>query len=225
MTNIKTKTIFYPHYDGSKAFRIPSMITTVAGTIIAGIDARIVDQRDNPNQIEIAIRRSEDNGRTFQLIQRLVAYPGDGLDGSAAIDSALLQNEKTGTIFMLFMHTPGGIGLWTSEAGTGFDVEGRRKLLDNDGNTYLLAKDGKVLDDEGNETDYIVDKEGYVIKGEESQGNIYFKKGIDPNESLLETRTSFLQIIQSDDDGLTWSDPKELNVMVKESWMCFIGSG
>ena len=43
------------------------------------------------------------------------------------------------------------------------------------------------------------------------RGNIYFKKGIDPNESLLEARTCFLQIIQSEDDGLTWSKPRELN--------------
>lgn len=224
MTNIETKAIFYPDYEGSKAFRIPSMITTMKGTIIAGIDARIVDQRDNPNQIEIAIRRSEDNGKTFQPMQRLVAYAGEGLDGAAAIDSALVQNEETGTVFMLFMHTPGGIGLWASEAGVGFDNKGRRKLFDHEGNIYLLAEDGRVLDAVGNGTGYIVDKEGYVFKGEKAQGNIYFKKGIDPNESLLEARTSFLQVIQSD-DGLTWSDPKELNTMVKEEWMRFIGSG
>ncbi|MBS4202215.1 exo-alpha-sialidase [Bacillus sp. FJAT-49732] len=225
MPNIQAEAIYYPGFAGSKAYRIPSMITTTKGTVIAGIDARIVDQTDNPNKIDMTIRRSEDNGKTWGPVQKLVAYAGEGLDGAAAIDSSLLQDEITGTIFMLFMHTPGGIGLWASEAGMGFDSEGRRKLFDQEGSVYILLDNGKVLDSEQNETDYTVDEKGYVFQSGEARGNIFFKKGVDPNESLLEARTSFLQIIQSDDDGLTWSKPRELNPMVKEEWMRFIGSG
>src|SRR5699024_1381024 len=44
-------------------------------------------------------------------------------------------------------------------------------------------------------------------------------------ESLLEARTSFLQIIKSEDDGVTWSRPMELNMQIKEPWMKFIGTG
>lgn len=225
MATIETEALFYPNYAGSKAYRIPSMITTRKGTVIAGIDARIIDHTDNPNQIEIAIRRSEDHGKTWNPIQRLVAYAGEGFDGAAAIDSALLEDEKTGTIFMLYMHTPGGIGLWTSEAGTGFSEDGRRKLFDADGKTYLLDEDGTVQEETGKLTDYTVDAEGYVFQAGQAAGNIYYKKGIDAHESLLEARTSFLQVIQSEDDGLTWSEPQELNLQVKEEWMRFIGSG
>lgn len=225
MPNIETQAIFYPNLANSKAYRIPSMITTNKGTVIAGIDARIVDQSDNPNQIDITIRRSEDHGKTWGDVQKLVSFAGEGLDGAAAIDSSLLQDEKTGTIFMLYMHTPGGIGLWASEPGIGFDIDGRRKLYDQEGKNYLLGGNGIVRDSEGNETNYSVDEKGYVCKDGKAQGNIYFKKGIDPNESLLEARTSFLQMISSEDDGLTWSKPRELNVMVKEEWMRFIGSG
>ncbi|MBS4206032.1 sialidase family protein [Lederbergia citrea] len=225
MPNIETQAIFYPNYAASKAYRIPSMITTRKGTIIAGIDARIVDQTDNPNKIDMTIRRSEDNGKTWGEAQKLVAYAGEGLDGAAAIDSALLEDEETGTIFMLYMHTPGGIGLLASEPGVGFDVDGRRNLFDKDGNVYILAEDGQVYDSKGGKTAYTVNDKGYVFKDGETLGNIYFKKDVDPNESLLEARTSFLQIIQSDDDGLTWSKPRELNPLVKEEWMRFIGSG
>lgn len=41
----------------------------------------------------------------------------------------------------------------------------------------------------------------------------------------MEARTSFLQAIKSDDDGLTWSEPIDLNFQVKEEWMGFIGAG
>lgn len=225
MSSIRSQAIYYPGLAGSKAYRIPSLITTLQGTVIAGIDARIADQTDNPNQIDATIRRSEDHGKTWGTVQKLVAFAGEGLDGAAAIDTSLLQDQQTGTVFMLYCHTPGGIGLWSSDPGTGFDSEYRRKLFDRDGNGFALASDGKVFDAKGNETDYNVDGQGYVFKGGQPQGNIYFKKGLDPDESLLEARTSFLQIIQSQDDGLTWSAPRDLNPMVKEEWMRFIGSG
>lgn len=225
MANFETEALFYPNYDNVKAYRIPSMITTRKGTVIAGIDARLIDHTDNPNQIEVAIRRSEDNGETWHPIQRLVAYAGEGFDGAAAIDTALLEDEKNDTLYMLFMHTPGGIGLWASESGVGFAEDGRRKLFDKEGKLYFLSENGQVEDETGNQTNFTVDQKGYVFESGEQRGNIYYKKGIDPKESLLEARTSFLQIIHSTDDGLTWSEPKELNVMVKEEWMRFIGSG
>lgn len=225
MANIKTEAIFYPNYAGSKAYRIPSMITTSKGTIIAGIDARIADSTDNPNEIDVSIRRSEDNGKTWGPIQKLVEYAGEGLDGAAAIDTAILEDEETGTLMMIFSHTPGGIGLHASDTGVGFDPAGRRKLYDLEGRMFFLAEDGSVLDTEGKTTAYRVDEQGYVFLDSEARGNIYYKKGIDPQESLLEARTSFLQIIRSNDDGVTWSKPEELNPMVKEEWMRFIGSG
>lgn len=225
MSNIQKEAIFYPGFADSKSYRIPSMITTSKGTVIAGIDARLADQRDNPNKIDVTIRRSEDHGKTWERAQKLVAYAGEGLDGAAAIDTALLEDEVTSTIFMIFCHTPGGVGLWNSESGIGFDSDGRKQLYDQNGQCYFLAKDGQVYDSDNNLTDYTVDDQGNVNKETQLHGNIYLKKGSDLNESLLEARTSFLQIIQSDDDGRTWSKPRELNVMVKEEWMKFIGSG
>ncbi|CQR47170.1 Sialidase A precursor [Paraliobacillus sp. PM-2] len=217
--------LFYPRLAGSMAYRIPSMITTKTGAIIASIDARIVDSRDNPNKIETAIRRSLDNGENWSSIQKLVAYPGEGLDGAAAIDTALLQDEETGTIWLTVCHTPGGVGLWNSDTGIGFDNKGRRVLYDVDHNEYYLDEKGKVYDSLEMETSYLVDSKGNVFVNGVQKGNIFLKQGVDMNESLLEARTSFLQIIRSDDDGLTWSDPIDLNTQVKEPWMAFIGAG
>jgi sialidase-1 len=217
--------LFFPGLAGSAAYRIPSMITTVRGTIIAGSDARIVDWRDNPNKINTVIRRSVNGGATWSDVRLLVSYPGEGLDGAAAIDTALLQDEETGTIWMLFCHTPGGIGLWESEPGTGFDPRGNKLLFDRQGGVYSLLQNGRVVDSGGRFTGYTVDEAGNVGYCGVSAGNIYLKKGANPAETLLEARTSFLQIIRSDDDGLTWSGPLDLNPQVKEPWMKFIGAG
>lgn len=225
MNYLEKKPLFYPNLAGSKAYRIPSMITTSKGTIIAGIDARIADQTDNPNEIDASIRRSFDHGETWGDVQKLVSFSGEGLDGAAAMDTSLMEDKETGTIYMFYCHTPGGIGLVLSEPGIGFTESGRRQLYDKEGNEYHLHENGQVYDDKGNITGFHVDDEGYVSFQGERQGNIYFKKGIDPNESLLEARTSFLQMVKSEDDGETWTEPIELNNMVKEEWMKFIGTG
>lgn len=217
--------IFYPGLAGSNAYRIPSMITTKQGTVIAGIDARIANSNDNPNKIETTIRRSTDNGETWGPVQKLVTYAGEGVDGAAAIDTSLLQDAETGTIWMLFCHTPGGIGLWQSEPGVGFDETGRRLLYDTNDEIYYVDKMGNVYDQSNSKTAYHIDNHGNVFLDGKTHGNIYFKKGVAKNECLVEARTSFLQVIRSDDDGVTWSEPLELNAQVKEPWMKFIGTG
>lgn len=214
------KELFYPGLNGCANYRIPSIITTNKGTLIAAVDARVDRAGDNPNNIDKYIRRSEDNGDTWEPIQVLVDYPGRGDEGSAACDPAMLQDSDTGTIWMIFNHTPAGIGLWNSKPGVGFDRDGYKKLYDRDGNEFTLREKGIVYNDKMEKTGLSVADDGSVYRGNEIIGNIYLKDG-----PLLEARTSFLQAIKSDDDGLTWSSPIDLNYQVKEEWMGFIGAG
>ncbi|MBD2866085.1 sialidase family protein [Paenibacillus oceani] len=216
-------TVYEPGMFGSCAFRIPSLLTTVKGTLIAGIDVRYNDIQDNPNQIAIGLRRSTDRGDSWGDLQVPVRYPGEGLDGAASLDSALLEDRVTGTIWMIFSHTPGGVGLRSSRQGKGFDPHGFRLLYDAEGRECTL-REGIVFDSEGKETHYAVAENGDVLSSGRYAGNIYLKEGVAP-QSFLEARTSFLQAIKSDDDGLTWSSPIELNLDVKQPWMRFIGAG
>jgi sialidase-1 len=216
-----SQILFEKGVNNSFNYRIPSIITTNKGTVIATIDARVDEPGDNPNNIDKVIRRSFDNGVTWGDVQLLVDYPGKGRkEGAAAIDPAMLEDRETNTIWMIFCHTPGGIGLWNSEPGVGFTPDGYKKLYDKDSKKYILGEEGRVYDSNGQKTDMIVDNHGYVYRENKKLCNIYLNEG-----ELLEERTSFLQIIHSNDDGKTWSEPVDLNLQVKESWMKFIGSG
>lgn len=223
--SLNKKDLFVPGMNDSEAYRIPTLITTDKGTLIAANDARILNQRDNPNKINITIRRSFDHGETWTEIHTVAQYPGNDMDSPAVIDSSLLQDKETGTIWMLFCHTPGGIGLWNSETGVGFNSENQRVLYDNQRNVYYLKDNLEVIKASGDSTDYTVDSKGYLYKNNEKLGHIYQKFDPHNSEALVENPTSFLQAIKSDDDGKTWSSPIELNVQVKEEWMRFIGTG
>ncbi|MGW9686971.1 sialidase family protein [Flagellimonas sp. 2504JD1-5] len=81
-------------------YRIPAIITTVNGTLIAAIDERVEscnDLRDNKN-INIVIRRSEDNGLTWSAIETVVDYP----IGESASDPSMILDRDTGEVFLLY---------------------------------------------------------------------------------------------------------------------------
>lgn len=139
-------------------------------------------------KIDKCIRRSTDGGKTWEDVKVLVDYPGRGDDGAAACDPAMLYDENTHTIWMIYNHTPAGIGLVKSKPGKGFDERGNRLLYDEAGNCFTLASDGYVYNAQGEKTDITVDKKGDVWKDGEVVGNIYLKEGY-----LIEARTSFLQ--------------------------------
>ena len=223
---VKNKQVlFYPGDKGSKAYRIPSLICTNDNILIAANDARLVNQNDNPNQINNVIRRSYDNGQTWTESQTTVAYIGDeGEDGPAAIDIALLNDQVTNTVWGVFNHTPGGVGWYLSQPGTGYIGEDK-KLIDGRQKAYRMLADGRVQTIEGEATDYRVNQEGYVYLNEERLSTIYAKFDSEKSEQLFEMPTSFLQLIKSEDGGVTWSEPINLNLQVKEEWMSFIGSG
>ncbi|WP_420319962.1 sialidase family protein [Flagellimonas sp.] len=81
-------------------YRIPSLITTTNGTLIAAIDERVDscnDLRDNKD-INIVIRRSNDNGQTWSVIEAVVDYPR----GESASDPSMILDRDTGEVFLFY---------------------------------------------------------------------------------------------------------------------------
>ncbi|MFJ6013852.1 exo-alpha-sialidase [Streptomyces sp. NPDC092952] len=82
---------------GSPHYRIPALTTSVKGTVIAAYDARPT-LGDLPGNISIVIRRSIDNGVTWQpqqVVRRDAAPKGYG-------DPSLLVDRTTGRIFLFY---------------------------------------------------------------------------------------------------------------------------
>ncbi len=219
---LKTIDLFYKGLGGCENYRIPLITTTKSGVTIATVDARYDAVGDNPNHIMRGVRTSSDSGETWSDIQLTHDYGGVGIyDGAAAMDGSLLYDDETDTVWMIFCHTPNGIGNVASEAGSGYDRLGRKILFAKDGEKFFVEEDYRVVDAKGADTGYSIDIYNRLYKDGECCGSVCH--GIDRKFTIL--NTSFLQIIKSTDNGKTWTDPFDLNPTLKKEWMRFLGAG
>ena len=102
-------------------YRIPSVVTTKHGTIVACADERFFSAADFPNRIDKVVRRSEDNGRTWQAQIAAVEEVGESKNhGSLAIDPSLLYDAEQDKIYMLWAQTPTHIGIIHAHRRTGW---------------------------------------------------------------------------------------------------------
>lgn len=192
---IKTtpENLFTPGQENSRNYRIPSLLTTKNGTVIAAIDKRNQHSADWGN-IDTVIRRSLDNGKTWesdQVIIDLVSQPYvRGTKNSAfLIDPLMVQDKRSGRIFMLLDMFPEMQGLFNFPnhgEGTGYKkINGKhyRLLKDEDGNHYTVREEGIVYNEENKPTNYRVVIEGTqsiaykdlgdLYQGDQKLGNIF----------------------------------------------------
>lgn len=80
----------------------------------------------------------------------------------------------------------------------------------NSSNIHTIREDNKIYDNSSKLTNYTVRGLYWLFDGETNVSNIYLN-----SSPFVVAHTSFLLIIHSDDDGVTWSDPVELNYYLK----------
>lgn len=100
MSACDQKQIFSNGESGVHSFRIPALTTTKDGILIAVCDARVERGGDAPNNIDLVMRRSLDNGETWTPIEVVARFPGD----EAACDPCILSDRETGAIWVFYDH-------------------------------------------------------------------------------------------------------------------------
>ena len=232
-----------PNKDGIKSYRIPALLKTDKGTLIAGADERRLHSSDW-GDIGMVIRRSEDNGNTWGdrvTITNLRDNPkaSDPSIGSPVnIDMTLTQDPETKRIFAIYDMFPEGKGIFgmSSQKEEAYkEINGKTyQLLYREGEqgAYTIRENGTVYTPDGKATDYrvVVDPvkpaysdKGDLYKGDQLLGNIYFTTN--KTSPFRIAKDSYLWMSYSDDDGKTWSAPQDITPMVKADWMKFLGVG
>lgn len=238
--------VFQTGQGGAKNYRIPSLLTTQNGVVIAAIDKRNQHHWDWGN-IDTVIRRSFDGGQTWQEDQVIIdlASQSYGEENAAfLIDPLMVQDKNTGRIFMLvdmFPEMRGLFGFGANAQGSGYfttkEGEQYRILTDSSNNLYTVRENGVVYDENNQQTEYRVVVEGTqslayqdigdLYLNDQRVGNIFLNTQQDNNDSapLTAKQTSYLWLTYSDDDGATWSNPVDITPQVKADWMQFLGVG
>ena len=229
--------------DGIASYRIPALLKTDKGTLIAGADERRLHHYDW-GDIGMVVRRSEDNGQTWGdriTVTNLRDNPkaDDPTIGSPVnIDMVLVQDPETKRIFSVYDMFPEGKGIFgmSDEKEEAYKtINGKTyQILYREGEEagYTIRENGIVYTPAGEATDYrvVVDPvkpsysdKGDLYQGDQLLGNIYFTSN--KTSPFRIAKDSYLWMSYSDDDGKTWSAPQDITPMVKADWMKFLGVG
>ena len=105
--------------DGSAAYRIPGLVTTNKGTLLAVYDIRYNSSVDLQEHIDIGLSRSTDGGRTWEKMRVPLSFKNTGHLPSAQNgvgDPSILVDTKTNTawIVALWSHGMGNQRAWWS---------------------------------------------------------------------------------------------------------------
>ncbi len=128
----------------SKAYRIPGLVTTNAGSLIGVYDVRWNSSVDLQERIDIGVSRSTDKGQTWEPMRIAMSFSDtDGLPSgqNGAGDPAVLVDENTGTVWAVAVWTHGmGNGrAWTNSMPGMEPIETPQLMLvrsDDEGRTW-----------------------------------------------------------------------------------------
>ena len=232
-----------PNKDGIASYRIPALLKTDKGTLIAGTDERRLHHSDW-GDIGMVVRRSDDKGKTWGN-RIVISNPRDNekarnpeWPSPVNIDMALVQDPNTKRIFAIYDMFLEGKAVFSlpGKAPQAYEQIGDKvyQILykQGDAGRYTIRENGEVFDPENRKTEYrvVVDPKkpaysdkGDLYKGEELIGNIYFEYS-DKNIFRV-SNTNYLWMSYSDDDGKTWSAPKDITYGIRKDWMHFLGTG
>ena len=169
---------------GANYYRIPALLTLKSGTVISAADARFGGTHDSPNNIDIAVARSEDGGKNWskpELPFHYEDYEDNTLEipvgtqtrvnqSASFIDPVLLQDEETERVFLISDAMEAGYGSPQAVTGSGYkEIQGKKYLkLQKAGETdynYTVRENGVIYNDTTNQpTEYSLNSNFEILK-------------------------------------------------------------
>lgn len=130
--------VFAPANDGFKSIRIPAMLVTRRGTVLAFAEGRAANADQASNRI--LLKRSADGGRTWDAA-RIVAS-----DGANSLNNpCCVEERQSGHVFLMYQRVPSHLKETSPNISTGYDGPDVYRCLlissDDDGLTWTKPLD------------------------------------------------------------------------------------
>ncbi len=198
--------LFVAGTEGVREYRIPALATTKQGTLLALCDARVEEPGDAPNNIDLVLKRSEDQGETWSEMTVVADFPGR----RAAADPCLLVDGETGKVWVVYDHVwPNSESLERAGAalpkGVKPDGTGRIILL----HAIFSEDDGKTWSEPADITHQLT-REGWLAVMAAPGRGIRMRSGrlVVPCYSRRadgpDRQGDFSSVAYSDDGGKSW---------------------
>ena len=232
-----------PNKEGINSYRIPALLRTDKGTLIAGADERRLHHLDW-GDIGMVVRRSEDKGKTWGN-KIVISNPRDnseakdlGASSPVNIDMVLVQDPETKRIFSIYDMFPEGKAVFAmpDKLEKAYEKIGDKSYQilykSDEKGYYTIRENGEVYNSQNQKTEYrvVVDPKnpgysdkGDMYKGKDLIGNVYFAQST--KNPFRVANTSYLWMSYSDNDGKTWSAPTDITPGIRQDWMKFLGTG
>jgi len=188
--------VFTAGESGFESIRIPSVVVTVKGTVLAFAEARAVasDQAQN----KMVMKRSADGGQTWGALQIIHDDGTNSLNNPTAV-----VEQATGRVLLMYQRIPGHLKEGSTNIATGFEGPDvyRNYLVHSDdgGATWSPITDVTELRDPSCNASIL----RWSFGDGEGKGRILYSG---PDSTQRENGTVHLSL----DDGATWPVSKVL---------------
>lgn len=225
---------------GSQGYRIPGMVTSNKGTLLAVYDMRYTGMRDLQGHMDIGLSRSTDGGQTWEPQKTIIdmgEWGGMPKNLNGVSDACILVDRKTNTIFCagLWMY---GLrdkeGKFMENATSGWQHQwhgtGSTPGLDPKQTCqFMMVKstdDGKTWTEPINLTKMIKKPEWYLFAPAPGNG-ITMKNGtlVLPTQGRDKKGHPFSNFIYSKDRGKTWTTSEPASTNTTESAVVELSDG
>lgn len=185
--------LYRPGDYGSAKWRIPAILCLDDGTLLAVNDKRKYNYRDLPEDIDIVVRRSADNGRTWSEPETIIE--GRGYKCGFG-DPALVQCQN-GDVLCVFA---GGNGYWASSVADPISVYAMRST--DRGHTWTGPEDitSVIWNGSTHHGAFVASGNGLCLRRGAHAGRVLFAAAACRNTG----NQSDNYVIYSDDNGHTW---------------------